>query len=195
MENANVLPSPASSPSPKTLDVAVQPSRKRQRSQSMLSDTSTSSVKRAVSDDVPSDLRSPRTETMSNLSLSDIDAYMSEQGESQNPAAILAPSDATIHQSSPPAERLTIVMSKKQRQMEIGDTWYLIAHDWWKRWYKACAGQADKEGPVTEQELGPVNNASLLDEYGKLRTGLAEGMDVEYVPEDAWNFFNSWYVA
>ncbi|KAF8745494.1 hypothetical protein AX14_008914 [Amanita brunnescens Koide BX004] len=178
MENVNVLPSPASSPSPQTLDVAVQPS---------------------LSDDVPSDIRSPRTDTMSNLSLSDfgqdIDAYMSEQGEFDTPSAILASSDATIHQSSPPAERLSTIMSKKQRQMEIGDTWYLIAHDWWKRWYKACTGQADKEGPVGEHELGPVNNASLLDEYGNLRRGVVEGVDMEYVPEDAWLSFSSWYGA
>src|SRR6266550_3619461 len=199
MENANVLPSPASSPSPNTLDMSVQPSRKRQRSQSMLSDASTSSVKRPVSDDVPSDLRSPRTDTMSNLSLSDfsqdIDTYMSEQGEAEIPPTMVVPSNATNYQSVLPAEKLSIINRQKERPMEIGENWYLIASELWKLWRKACTGETDKEVSVSERELGPVNNASLLDEYGNLRKGLVEGIDVEYVPEEIWRSFNAWCVA
>ncbi|KAK2463565.1 hypothetical protein APHAL10511_004316 [Amanita phalloides] len=197
MDNSiNVLPSPASSPSPNTLEMALHPSRKRLRSNSMLSDASTSSVKRPVSDDVPPDSRSPRTDSMSNISVSDlsqdIDAYMSEQGEADIPSTIPIASNATGHQALSPAEKLEIVIKDKQRQMEIGDTWYLIARDWWRRWHKACTGEVDKEGPVNEQDLGPVNNASLLDQYGNLRQ-LIEGIDVEYVPEQVWHLFITWY--
>jgi ubiquitin carboxyl-terminal hydrolase 4/11/15 len=165
----------------------------------MLSDASTSSVKRPVADDVPSDLRSPRTDTMSNLSLSDfgqdVDTYMSEQGEAEIPSTMVVSSNATNYQSVLPAEKLSIINRQRERPMEIGETWYLIARDWWKRWQKACTGETDKEGSVSEQELGPVNNASLLDEYGNLRKGLVEGIDVEYVSEEIWRSFNTWYVA
>jgi len=81
----------------------------------MLSDASTSSIERPVSDDVPSDLRSPRTETMTNLSLSDfsqlqdVDAYVSEQGEAEIPPTMFVPSNATNYQSVLPAEKLSIV--------------------------------------------------------------------------------------
>ena len=195
MENPNVLPSPASSPPPTiptTLDISSkQPSRKRPRSPSLLSESS----KRAVSEDMPSDIRSPRADTITD-SNQDIDAYMAEQGEADIPTTMTIPTsasqNATNCQSVPPAEKLSIVTTGCIREMEIGETWYLISRDWWRRWEKACTGEADKDGPVNEQELGPVNNAGLLDQYGNLQTSLVEGVDVEYIPEETWHLLVSW---
>ena len=195
------LPSPVSSPNILLESPEIsQPSRKRQRSQSMQSDSgaSTSSVKRAVADTTSSD--NPRTDQLSTLTLGDpnqdIDAYMDEQGEADIPAFMPPPSQIpSAMQSLPPGEKLSLVEKGKARKMEIGETWYLVSRDWYKRWNKACTGVVDKEGPLTEQELGPVNNSSLLDSYNNLLASLAEGVEVEYVPEEVWSHFVSWYVA
>ncbi|PFH51822.1 hypothetical protein AMATHDRAFT_74701 [Amanita thiersii Skay4041] len=197
----NALPSPATSPSQNQSDLPSQPSRKRQRSQSMNSDASSSSLKRPVSDDLPHDLRSPRAENLSNLSIKDyhqdIDAYMEEQGEADiSPLMTIPlslPCPSLDHPSVPPADKLSIVNKGKAREMEIGQTWYLVARTWWKRWEKACTGVADKEGAVNESDLGPVDNSTLLDHYGNLRSSLAEGVDVEFVPEDVWLSLVAWY--
>ena len=196
------LPSPASSP--KNLlefpEISSQPSRKRQRSQSMRSDSgaSTSSVKRAVADNTGSD--NPRTDQLSTLTIGDtsqdIDAYMEQQGEADIPAFMPPPSQvAPAMQSLPPGEKISLVEKGKGKKMEVGETWYLVSRDWYKRWIKACSGVVDKEGPLTEQELGPVDNSSLLDSYNNLLASLAEGVEVEYVPEEIWSHFILWYVA
>ena len=198
----STLPSPASSPKNllESPEISPQPSRKRQRSQSMHSDSgaSTSSVKRAVADTTGSDI--PRTDQLSTLTLvdpnQDIDAYMEEQGEADIPAFMPPPSQIPLAmQSLPPGEKLSLVEKGKARKMEIGETWYLVSRDWYKRWNKACTGVVDKEGPLTEQELGPVDNSSLLDSYDNLLASLVEGVEVEYVPEEVWSHFVLWYVA
>jgi ubiquitin carboxyl-terminal hydrolase 4/11/15 len=196
------LPSPASSPKNllESPEISSQPSRKRQRSQSMQSDSgaSTSSVKRAVADIPGSD--NPRTDQLSTLTLGDpnqdIDTYMEEQGEADIPAFMPPPSQvAPAMQSLPPGEKISLAENGKKRKMEIGEIWYLVSSDWYKRWIKACSGVVDKEGPLTEQELGPVDNSSLLDSYNNLLASLAEGVEVEYVPEEVWSHFVLWYVA
>lgn len=199
------IPSPADSPTTSSKDLTSQPSRKRQRSLSMQSDASSSSLKRSVAEGSPHDgtIRSPRTDQMSTLTLADsnhdIDSYMAEQGEADIPVQIsLTPvqnqSSATFTSVSP-AEKVVIVEKGKARKMEAGETWHLISRDWWKRWKKACTGEVDKEGPVSEDDLGPVNNSRLLDTYGNLQLSLAEGVDVEYVPEEVWTSFVNWSVA
>ncbi|KAF9460519.1 hypothetical protein BDZ94DRAFT_1265773 [Collybia nuda] len=188
---------------PTTASKDTQPSRKRQRTQSMQSDASSSSLKRSVAEGSPHDgtIRSLRTDQMSTLTLADsnhdIDSYMAEQGEGDIPVHIsLTPvqdrPNATFT-SVTPAEKVTIVEKGKGRQMEAGEMWYLISRDWYKRWRKACTGEVDKEGPMSEDDLGPVDNSQLLDSYGNLQLSLAEGVDVEYVPEEVWTSFVSWY--
>ena len=161
----------------------------------MESDASSSSLKRTVADanhDPP--VRSPKNEKMSALSIHDhIDSYMAEQGEDQIPAYITITSPQPQPQI-PPTQKLSLVEDGKRREMRVGETWYLVAQDWWKRWRKACSGEVDKEGPVTEQDLGPVDNSRLLDEYGNLVSSLMEGIDVEYVPEEIWKYFVEWSV-
>lgn len=168
----------------------------------MQSDTSSSSAKRTVSDGSPLDgiVHSPRDDQLSSLSLTDytqdIDAYMAEQGEAEIPAVIsfeLSPVDCSVTFSSmPPQEKTSFVEKGMSGKMVVGETWYLVSRDWWKRWQKACTGSIDKEGGVTEGQLGPVNNSGLLDAFGNLHSSLAEGVDVEYVPEDVWKSFVSW---
>ena len=159
---------------------------------------SSSSVKRAVADSTGGD--NPRTDQLSTLTLGDpnqdIDAYMEEQAEADILASIPPSSQITpaMH-SLPPGEKLSLVEKGKARHMEIGETWYLVSRDWYKRWTKACLGTVDKEGPLSEEELGPVNNSSLLDSYNNLLASLAEGVEVEYVPEEVWSHFVLWYVV
>jgi ubiquitin carboxyl-terminal hydrolase 4/11/15 len=199
-----ILPSPASSPSATHNDLSPHISRKRQRSQSMESDASSSSLKRSVPDATPRDgpVPSPRADRMSTLSLTDldqdIDAYMAEQGE-QSMSAILIPEShpapVPAFQSVPPAEKIAFIKRGKERKMEKGESWYLISRDWWKRWSKACTGAVDKEGPVSEQDLCPVDNSSIVDASGNIRADINEGVDVEYVPEEVWLSFVFWYVC
>uniref|UniRef100_A0A8H8CI78 ubiquitinyl hydrolase 1 n=1 Tax=Psilocybe cubensis TaxID=181762 RepID=A0A8H8CI78_PSICU len=184
-------------------ELPTQPSRKRQRSLSMQSDSgaSSSSVKRSVADNSSNDIqiRSPRTDQLSTLSLADsnnqdIDAYMAEQGEANIPIHIAPlPHTSDAVELSLPEDKVSLVNNGKSRMMEVGQTWYLISRTWYKRWLKACTGEIDKEGPLTERDLGPVDNTSILDDYNNLLPSLIEGVDVEYVPEDVWNLFLAWY--
>lgn len=163
----------------------------------MQSDASSSSVKRSVSDDGA--LHSPHASHLPTLAdPNDIDAYMAEQGEADIPNALVSSAsgshNATGYQSVPPAEKIALVDTSKGKTMEVGETWYLISRDWWKRWKKACTGEIDKEGPMNEQDLGPVDNSRLLDQYGNLPSPLTEGVDVEFVPEKIWFSFVAWFV-
>jgi ubiquitin carboxyl-terminal hydrolase 4/11/15 len=138
---------------------------------------------------------------MSSLTLTDpsqeIDSYMAEQGEADIPPFITSvPQQGTTStQSLRPEEKVVLVEGEKVKKMGAGETWYLVSRKWWKRWRSACTGEIDKDGPpVAEQEVGPVDNAPLLDEAGGLKIGLTEGIDVEFVPEEIWNAFATWFV-
>lgn len=121
-----VLPSPESSPSLDPED-SPQPSRKRQRTDSPSHDPA---------------VRSPRSDQMSSLTLADsnqdIDSYMAEQGEADIPPFMaLTPPQTT--QPMSPLDRVSFVEKElKNRTMQVGETWYLVAMDWWKRWKGAC---------------------------------------------------------
>ncbi|KAG6900323.1 hypothetical protein C0993_012520 [Termitomyces sp. T159_Od127] len=187
-------PSPTSSPSP----TDSQRSRKRQRSQSMQSDVSSSLLKRTAADPSSTDVdsRSPRADQMSTLTIADsnqdIDSYMAEQGGEDIPTLVPEPSTSPkVLKVAPAEERVTFVDHCKVRRMEVGEMWYLVARHWWKRWRKALTGEVDKEGPVKERDLGPVDNSPLLDSYNNLLTSISEGVDLEFVPEEVWQCFVS----
>lgn len=187
------LPSPADSPTLKPKDLSPHiPSRKRQRSQSMQSDTSSSSAKRSQSGG-PSNDGGVFT---ANQTITDVDAYMAEQGEADIPATIhlsepTHPQNGTV-QIVPPPEKLSAIKKLRQQPLAVGDTWYIIARWWYKRWEKACTGEIDKEGGVEESAIGPVDNSSLLDKDTNVISALVEGIDVEFVPKDAWELFVTW---
>ncbi|OBZ73858.1 putative ubiquitin carboxyl-terminal hydrolase 12 [Grifola frondosa] len=173
-----MLPSPSSSPANSPKDLSN--SRKRQRSLSMESEPSSSSPKRSVSQD-PS-----QSNDMSALSLSDIEtnlnSYMAEQGGTSHAAEAFAP-----------IQKLHAVETLAKQPMRVGETWYVISRRWYKRWHKACSGEEDKEGHVSEHELGPIDNSSLVDQQGRLTSSVIEHVDCEFVPEGAWNLLVGWY--
>ncbi|KAL1747592.1 hypothetical protein HDZ31DRAFT_80304 [Schizophyllum fasciatum] len=78
--------------------------------------------------------------------------------------------------------------------MAAGDEYYLIDASWFKRWRRAMTGEVDKSGPIAETDLTPVSAQSLLDPAtGKLRQGLVEHEDVEYITPAAYEQFVQWY--
>lgn len=130
---------------------------------------------------------------MSSLSLTDdIDSYMAEQGKPNTSDSHPAP--VPRFPLVPLAEKFALVKRGKERKMEKGETWYLISRVWWKRWNKACTGEVDKEGPVTEQDLGPIDNSGIVDARGNIRSDISEGVDFEYIPEELWLSFVAWCV-
>jgi ubiquitin carboxyl-terminal hydrolase 4/11 len=183
-------------------DSTQQPSRKRQRSRSMQSDTSSSSPKRAMSEGVSHEsVRSPNPDQMSHLTLADttqdIDAYMAEQGEAEIPQtlSVTPPADSATWETMPASEKWSWVKEEKQKSLKEGETWYLVAQEWWKRWARACGGLVDKQDPVPENELGPVDNSPLFDPSGRLKPGVTEGVDHELVPSEVWIRFIKWYFS
>jgi len=166
----------------------------------MQSDKSSGSVKRAVSEvpGIDNTSQNKQADQLSTLSLIDpsqgIDAYMASQGEDN---ALFVPQQSQAidtTQNMAPAQKLLLVEQGKQKRMEIGETWYLISGFWWKRWRKACTGEKDKEGVITEVELGSIDNSSLVDTNGLLRRDTLEGVNVEYVPQNVWRLFTIWFV-
>ncbi|KAF7308282.1 hypothetical protein HMN09_00676200 [Mycena chlorophos] len=163
-----------------------QPSRKRQRSSSSVSDGSSSSVKRSLSD-------GPSLETAA-LSLSDAsadaDAYMADIDKD---TITFAPAPSPSYASVPPAEKIARVNAGKTQRLQIGATWYLVDRTWWKRFENACGITAAKEGPVTEDQLGPVDNSALVGPHGELRVPLSDTIDFELVAERVWTDLVAWY--
>lgn len=186
------LPSPADSPSLKPTDnTSQQASRKRQRSQSTQSGTPSSSAKRSLSEGPSND------DSLADNTITDIDAYMEEQGEADIPKTIQLSNPAVpekTHTTMPGPIKLTTVKQSREAPMKVGDFWYIISRRWYKRWEKACTGEVDKEGGMEESDLGPVDNSHLLDKDGNITSSLLEGVDVEFVPEDVWALFVSWCV-
>ncbi|KAH9933298.1 uncharacterized protein B0H18DRAFT_982923 [Fomitopsis serialis] len=184
-------PSPSSSPSLSPHDTVN--TRKRQRSQSMQSEPSSSSPKRAVSEDPSQDnVRASQPQGVSSLSIrdTDIDAYMAGQGEDV-PAITSAPSSVM---PAPPREmKLSLVESFIQYPMHVGDTWYVVSSSWYRRWRKAVSNELDKEGPVDEKDVGPIDNTDIV-VAGSDNINQALGPD-DYVlvPQSVWVWLTQWY--
>lgn len=181
---------------PDSATASTSQSRKRARS----SVSNTSSSKRAMSED-PSISLVP-SESMDNgdvhaqrpLGSNDIDEHMTDQtktnglsslGQGQDPSSSTTPTNSK--------ERHDLIKSLKSSKMRKGEVWYIIARSWWTRWEKACLGIQDKSGEILESQVGPVDNSSLVDSAGNLTdTSLIETVDVEFLPEPAWRYFESW---
>lgn len=128
---------------------------------------------------------------MADLSLADanhqIDTYMADQGDGD--------SMPPLSQSNL-AARVPQIEALKSSPMEPGQTWFLVSSAWYKRWKKACTGEVDKEGGVNPADLGPMDNDDIMDNDGiDLRTHLVEHEDIEFVPEEAWKLFTTWFVS
>lgn len=153
---------------------------------------------------------------MSTLSISDvnneadIDAYMAEQGEASGEAIAphssvapqitlnggVAPTDSTPSVAQfTPVQKLEHIRQLCSAPLQVGDTWYVISRRWYKRWEKACSGVVDKEGPLEEKDLDPVDNTALVDMRGNIVSSVIEHVDVEFVPQEAWDLFVKWCVS
>jgi hypothetical protein len=188
MQNLNV---PTASDS-----ASVTAGRKRQRSTSLDSATSSSSLKRAASEDNSfSSLDTSISTVTLTSSTFDQDTPMSDLPESS-----VATSEPPTKNNAalPPEQKHALITELNKQPMAEGETWYLIARSWYRRWASAATGAMDKdvkEGPVDEMDIGPVDNAPLLEENGELKADLVESVDVEYVPKEAWDLFVQWCVT
>ncbi|KAI6120769.1 hypothetical protein EV401DRAFT_1954212 [Pisolithus croceorrhizus] len=184
--------SPAPSPSSKTKDLDPgSNSRKRQRSES--SQSTTSSVKRSASEGpAATSIHTVMDETARAVSVpdSDIDSYMMVQGED---LTVLGPSQPVATVNLTPLEKFEYIKRLRGKSMQVGETWFLVSRQWYRRWEFACQGTMDKTGPIEERDIGPVDNTPLVDQNGNITSNLTEGIDVEFLPEDAWNAFTTWY--
>ncbi|KAF8552392.1 UCH-domain-containing protein [Imleria badia] len=154
-------------------------------------ESDSSSLKRAASEGPRATNDPPTTDTAN-----DIDAYMAEQGEHSLDAVTLMPPPTPPHDppaNLTPTEKLSYVTQRRLRQMQVGDTWYIVSRRWYRRWEIACQGIPDKSGPIDEKDLGPVDNTPLVDHDANLVSNLTEGVDVEFVPWDVWKAFTTWY--
>jgi ubiquitin carboxyl-terminal hydrolase 4/11/15 len=159
----------------------------------MQSDTSSSSAKRSQSGGPSNDVGI----LLAGQTITDIDAYMAEQGEADIQTTIELPeshSQNGIVQAVPPPEKLSTIKKLRGQPLKAEDTWYIVARRWYRRWEKCCTGEIDKEGAIEESALGPVDNSSLLDKDGNVTSALVEGMDAEFVPKDAWDLLVAWCV-
>lgn len=160
----------------------------------MQSDASSSSAKRSLSGGPTHDTGTHLDE--SDATITDIDAYMTEQGEADIPATIQLPEPVSLQhdaqRSMPPATKFTTVKQLRDKPMQTGETWYIVARNWYRRWEKACTGEVDKQGGLSENELGHIDNSSLLDKDGNVTSSLAEGVDVEFLNADVWVLFVQW---
>ncbi|CAL1715008.1 unnamed protein product [Somion occarium] len=184
-------------PSPSSSPVNDTSSRKRQRSPSMHSEADSSSPKRAASQDLVLENSSSPREHPAKADYNadeDIDTYMAEQGEANIPLTLdLSTPPPPPVTNLTPMTKLESIDSLRKKPMQPGEMWYLVARPWYKRWRLACSGEEDKEGRVNEADLGPVDNSSLVDASGNLISSATEGVDVEFVPEQAWNLLVQWY--
>jgi len=171
------------------------------------SDSST--VKRSIPDNGTSSglSNSSRTEETSTLSLADQTLTNSIDSHMADGVAELHPNESTdvgmVH--DPPyaaisgLEKLKIIETLKSLPMDANQTWYVVERGWYQRFKRACSGLEDKEGIVTEAELGAVDNSSLvlkefIESCAILRPGVVDGIDVEFVPEEAWTNLQTWCV-
>ncbi|CAE8699254.1 unnamed protein product, partial [Polarella glacialis] len=75
-----------------------------------------------------------------------------------------------------------------------GETWYLIAERWWKKWCDSTGGSDGGQSKTREQGPPSIDNSVLVDHaHGFLRVGLSQGVDYEVITESAWHALLAWY--
>ncbi|KAF8597759.1 cysteine proteinase [Ceratobasidium sp. AG-I] len=105
------------------------------------------------------------------------------------------PSIPRYENGSTARERHNSIIIAKQMPLESGTIWYVVSRKWYQAWEAATLGVSDKEfADVTEATLGPVDNSNIVHPgTTEMLPLLAEGHDVEFVPQDAWNSLVQWY--
>jgi ubiquitin carboxyl-terminal hydrolase 4/11/15 len=114
-----------------------------------------------------------------------IDQYMAAQDQGGG--------QATSSHNLLPHEKLSIINTLKQKEMTEGETWFIISHPWYRKWEQACLGKPDKKGvQLDETSIGPIDNSDIADSDGNIIVSPAEGLNVDYIPEQAWEHFLQW---
>ena len=162
----------------------------------MQSEPSSSSPKRAVSEDPSQDnARSAQSHGLSSLSIddanADVDAYMAEQGEDASANTSVSLSSMA---TPTPEEKLSSVESSIQSPMRVGETWYVVSSTWFRRWRKAVSKEVDKDGEVDEKDLGPVDNGDIVVAGGDVINQQLGPEDYIFVPEQVWTWLTAWCV-
>ena len=129
---------------------------------------------------------------------------MDAQGEPDVLQSTLLPTPPQINPSdddSPPHDipsltflRFHTVETMRNMPLVEGATWALLSKSWYRRFEKAATGQVDKEGGVKEEDLGPIDNSTLLETDGSLKENILESIDFECVPEVVWGWLTDLYV-
>jgi ubiquitin carboxyl-terminal hydrolase 4/11/15 len=99
------------------------------------------------------------------------------------------------HASPPmsPLEKLSIVQTLKKKELNLGDVWYVVSRRWYRRWENACTGRDEKnETHVDESKITPVDNADIADARGNIIVTPSEGVNVEFLPAEAWEHLVAW---
>ena len=101
-----------------------------------------------------------------------------------------------------PEEQLEEISKVLKSPLLKGETWNLVAADWFDGW-KRFSGYQDENEIVKEMSftkkykkqthLGPVDNSKLLNEDGELRENLEEIFDYKLVPSEAWIKLVDWF--
>ena len=76
-----------------------------------------------------------------------------------------------------------------QKQLYIGDTWYLVASEWFNLWKKYMDVGVDGRSP------GPIDNSPIADPSadGHVMQGMQEELDYVFVAKEGYSVLNSRY--
>lgn len=120
---------------------------------------------------------------------------MQSQGESLSLTDTIV-----VDQPSPsgptPKEKLEKIQALKARPLQLGDTWYIVSRNWYRNWESACGGAPVKGAPDDESQVTAIDNSSLAGTRPNKLKGesLTEGVNIELLPQEAWDLLVSWYV-
>ncbi|PWZ01155.1 UCH-domain-containing protein [Testicularia cyperi] len=97
-------------------------------------------------------------------------------------------------------EQLSVIKPMKNRALQAGDTWYLIAKAWYRRWDAHCSSQlvVDEDDDTGSDPVGPIDNSPLVDENStpsqpQLKEQIMESIHYEMVPQEGWELLSQWY--
>ncbi|KAI9813938.1 MAG: Ubiquitin carboxyl-terminal hydrolase 15 [Thelocarpon impressellum] len=105
-------------------------------------------------------------------------------------------------------EQIEKVKTLSIKSPQDGQKGYLVASSWLERVKSKVDGKYAASGETPEDDIGPVDNSSLVaeadfwpanltDEAGEpfvpLKLGLVSGEDYEILPEEAWQLILRWY--
>ncbi|KAK9247838.1 hypothetical protein V1506DRAFT_530826 [Lipomyces tetrasporus] len=90
--------------------------------------------------------------------------------------------DYEIHTTLPSREeQISTINNLCNIPAEQGQTWYIVAKEWWDKFTIS----------QTDDEIGPIDNSSILDERQKLKS--ADECEFEIVSENAWHQLRTWF--